>query len=226
MDQIIETIQISKYNTTGTESKQNLIDKKYTLDDPTFENYGRIQVPCGDANSFFELKDVNFVYLFSTCPFNLLINNLVIINTRQFSFINPNKTITVSISNDNDYNLEIEYCYGLLKCGDQDAAIKTVSSSMGVKWDRVLKNVVIESTNEEGDLPSVVNDSDFNKRKKFVNFDVPSNITKQEKTKPKCSCSDISNRKSAVQKVQKVENITKTNDGRIRYITVTGKPGL
>ena len=220
MYQIIENVQISKFNTSGDEKKVVLLDKNYTLDDVVFETYGRIKLPCGNINDFFELKDVNYVFLMAECPFNLLINDLVVINTKQFSFINPNKTITIGISGAVDYDLEIEYCYGLLKCGDQDDAIKAVSSSMGVKWDRVLKNVIFESNN--GELPSTVDDSNFNKTEKFANFQVNENLTQKEKKKDNCcNCNDLSNH-SAVKKVKEIKDIIRTSDNRIRYITLPG----
>lgn len=153
MDQILQSIQISKYNTTDDSSKKILIDKLYTIDDPIFENYGRINIPSGNTDEFFELRDVNFVFLMSDCPFNLLISDLVVISTKHFSFINPNSTITLSIQANDQYNLQIEYCYGLLKSGDQDQAIQlTKSVNSNLKWNRVLKNIILETDENISDL--------------------------------------------------------------------------
>lgn len=239
MEQIIQTVQLSKYNTSGSENKSILLDKKYTLDNPIFENAGKLNIPKGSNCEFHQLNDVNYIYLYSDCPFNLLINNLVIINTTQFSFVNTNKTISVAIETNVKYDLTIDFVYGTLKAGQQDVAAKQIQNTnkSSAKWDRVLKNIILETKPED-----VVDDykytnsnsNNINNNITCENFDATveqcntckhyfDNIPNFADTN---SMPCYKNRYNAgccytPTAVQKVKDMTETSteDGRVRYIT-------
>lgn len=148
MKQIVENIKIEVIDSAQMQAKKTLIDTQIILDRPTFENSGQISIPKGPPCEFYEVKDVNYLMLMSTVPFDMMINNMVLINTSQFSFINRTKRITVSIQCNPYHETMINFVYGELKYGNRDVAAKLTQPNFGTRWDRVLKNIVIDSNDQ------------------------------------------------------------------------------
>lgn len=147
MEQIIQTYQISKYNTTGTDAKQVMFDKQIILDNPSFENFGTLNIPKGCNDEYYEIKLVNYVFLNSECPFDLLIDNAVLISVKQFSFVNPYKTINLSIRANCNHPLAINFVYGQVQDGSQGSATKIIGnqSIQTSSWNKVVKNLKVSN---------------------------------------------------------------------------------
>ena len=145
MRQIIQEISMSVIDPGINAPKRSLVDTKLILDEPAFENSGQITIPSGPPCEFYEVKNVNFLTLISDTSFDILINNMVLMNTNHFSFVNRTKQMTISIQCNPYKSLCINFTYGTLKLGNQDVAMKMSQPNFGTRWDRVLKNIIIES---------------------------------------------------------------------------------
>lgn len=151
MEQILQSLNISTFDTSGSQSKNSLLDKKYTIDSPMSKSFGSLKLNpnmCSCSNEFYELKNVNFVLLFSDSPFTLIINDLIKLNTNQFTFYNPIEIISVSIPLKTKKILSIDYIYGTISCNQQNVAVTKIEQTSGTTWDKVLKNIVIDTNCE------------------------------------------------------------------------------
>lgn len=140
MEQIIETIQISKFDTTGVQPKKNLLDKMFVVEAPILQTTGKLNVLSNcNSEEFYELKDVNYILLFSDCTFNILINDMFMLNTKQFAFINTERTITIAIQINSSYDTVVDYVYGTISNKNQSSAITRVFKHQHAKWERIFK---------------------------------------------------------------------------------------
>ena len=69
---------------------------KRIMDTPLFHNSGMLRVPVGDSTCFYELNNVNYVWLNSEHNFDLLINDVVIINTLFKIFESENNIMKIN----------------------------------------------------------------------------------------------------------------------------------
>ena len=123
--------------------RENMLIKSI-IDEPLYHNSGTLRIPRTiDTTSFYELKDVNYLFLYGSCNFDLLISDMVMFNTSQFSFINRNRSISVAIRPSNIEDISIDFVYGNIELGDEDPAIALTKPTCGAKWDRVLKNLIL-----------------------------------------------------------------------------------
>lgn len=145
MNQLIEELKVFTIDNKQTSPRRNDLVIKSIIDEPIFHNSGNLRIPKmpGDCTSFYELKDVNYVFLHSTENFDLLINDLVMFNTSQFSFINRNRFITIAIRPSAVQDLFVEFVYGNVDLGDESQAVALTKPTCGAKWDRVLKNIIL-----------------------------------------------------------------------------------
>ncbi len=139
MEQLIQEIK-----TWVTESREFTPRKdgmmiKNIIDEPTYHNSGRLHVSKGKCGTFHELKNVNFIFLNSNKPFDLLLDDAVLINTSQFSFMNRHRDISVAIQAFPNEEFFIDFCYGNVKLGDEQKAFHSLYSS---KWDITIKNII------------------------------------------------------------------------------------
>lgn len=143
MEQLVQELKIYTIDSRQFNPRRDAMPVKRIMDTPIFHNSGLLRIPIGDSTCFYELNDVNYVWLDSSHNFDLLINDSVIINTSQFSYINQYRNIKVAIQSVREREQQIQFVYGNFELGDEDTGLYVIRDNCGAKWDRVLKNIVM-----------------------------------------------------------------------------------
>ena len=144
MNQLVEELRLFTIDNKQLSNKRDSLTYKLILDEPLYHNSGSMNIK-GDSSSFYELLNVNYIYLTSNDEFNILINDKVVLNTQQYIYVNKYRNINVAVQCTPLKNHVIEFCYGNLYLGDESEGLLLVEQkpTCGAKWDRVLKNIVL-----------------------------------------------------------------------------------
>lgn len=183
MKQLIGDLKVSIIDNQQMSSKRDSLFYKTILDNPLYHNSGSLDL-LGQSDNFYELKQVNYLYLFSDVTFNLLINDKVVLNTQHFVYVNQSRYIDVAVQCQPISHSEVQFTYGRLHLGDESAAVNTISKiKEPAKWDRVLKNIILtlDKTNPDPLIfPKIsklcinnINNPNLNNTNKPINPAVP-----------------------------------------------------
>lgn len=152
MNQLIQEMKLFSIESAQFTPRRDAMAIKNIIDDPIYHNSGTLKVPKmpiqRDSTTFYELKDVNYVFLNSKTNFDLLINDMVIFNTSQFAYVNRHRYVTVAVASLTLEDLFIDFVYGNVNLGDEAAGAGLVSPACSAKWDRTLKNIVLTLDND------------------------------------------------------------------------------
>ena len=145
MKQLVGELKLSVIDSSQLSSRRDALYYKTILDNPLYYNSGTLDL-LGDSSSFYELKQVNYVYLLSKTNFNLLINNKVVLNTQHFMYVNQYRYLDIAVQCQPINHYEVEFTYGRLHLGDESSGMNVLDQDkckQPAKWDRVLKNIVL-----------------------------------------------------------------------------------
>lgn len=143
MKQIIEEIKCFEYDMNKSE-KHDFFNKSYILDDVINQIHGKLRIEPNTKDALV-IKNVNYVQLFSDSIFRIAINDSITIDTKKFSFYNPEKLINVKIHGICICPIYLEYVYGCVNNNYKESAVKLIKQSISTSYDPTLKNVVIKS---------------------------------------------------------------------------------
>ena len=144
MEQLVQELKIYTIDSRQFNPRRDAMPVKRIMDTPLFHNSGMLRVPVGDSTCFYELNNVNYVWLNSEHNFDLLINDVVIINTSQFSYINQYRNIKVAVQSVREREQQIQFVYGNFELGDESDGIHLITPECSSKWDKVLKNIILD----------------------------------------------------------------------------------
>ena len=144
MDQLIQEMKLFSIDSNQFTPRRDGMTIKNIIDEPTFHNAGKLRVPAGDSTTFYELKNINYVFLNSEQNFDLLLDDTIIINSSQFAFVNRRRNMTVAVQSMKNLELEIDFVYGNVQLGDEDKAVYDTNPECCAKWDVVLKNIIYD----------------------------------------------------------------------------------
>ena len=143
MKQIIEESRFFEYDKSNSK-KHEFFNKAYILDDVINQTHGKLRIEPNTKDALI-IKDANYIQLFSDSIFRLDIDSLVTIDTKKFSFYNPEKLITVKIHGVCLCPIYVEYVYGQVNNNYKDCAVKPIKQSITTNYDQTLNNIVIKS---------------------------------------------------------------------------------
>ena len=143
MKQIIEESRFFEYDKSNT-NKHEFFNKIYILDDIINQTHGKLRIEPNTKNAFV-IHDSNYIQLYSDSIFRLIINDLISIDSKQFSFYNPEKTINIKIHGICVCPIYLEYVYGQVNNNYKDTAIMPIKQNITTKYDQTLNNIVINS---------------------------------------------------------------------------------
>jgi len=144
MNQLIGELKLFTIDNKQINLRKDALIYKTILDEPFYHNSGNLNL-YGDSSSFYELKNINYIYLVSNENFNILINDKVVLNTQQFNYVNRYRNINIAIQCKPLTKQVVEFCYGNLELGDESEGLQLINQkpACAAKWDRVLKNIVL-----------------------------------------------------------------------------------
>lgn len=142
MNQLVQEMKIFEIESKQLSSRKDNLILKQIIDEPLFHNSGGFAL-FGDTTSYYELEGVNYLYLNSNKNFNLVLNDSVIINSQQFTYLNRYRRLNVAIQCTNDKTHKIDFVYGNLDLGDEAEALSLTKPTCSAKWSRGLKNIVL-----------------------------------------------------------------------------------
>lgn len=146
MNQLIQELKLYELDSQQDRPRQDNMFLKTILDEPLFHNSGRLSLR-GDSSSYYELMGVNYIWLSSNLSFNLILNDVVMINSSQFSYVNRYRRINISVQCNSEVDQKLEYVYGNLDLGDEAEALALTNPTCGAKWSQGLKNIVLTLDN-------------------------------------------------------------------------------
>lgn len=147
MNQLIQEVKLFNIESNQLTARRDSMAIKRIIDSPIYHNSGNLRVPKSeiyqDSTTFYELKDVNYVFLNCSDNFDLLINDVIIFNTSQFSYVNYYRYITVAVASLTMKDLSIEFVYGNVEFGDEVEGAGLTRPTCSAKWDKTLKNIIL-----------------------------------------------------------------------------------
>lgn len=150
MEQLVEELKIYRFDGDALDSRRNMLFIKNVINNTMVDNSGTLTIPVADSTTFYELKNINYVYLSSDTNFNLILNDTLVMTTRHFSFLNLDARISVAIQAQPEYRQRINFAYGNIIEGDEYDGMSACNSQYTAQWDKTLKNVIF--TVQPGDL--------------------------------------------------------------------------
>lgn len=156
LNQIVEELKIYKFKQNELDSRRDLLAVQNIISDTLISNSGELIIPAASTSVFYELRDINYIYLSSIYPFNLVLNDIIVLTTRHFSYLNIDARIHVSIQSAPTYKQTINYAYGSTIDGDEYAGASASNAKYTAHWDKQLKNVIftVRPEDTEHDLDS------------------------------------------------------------------------
>lgn len=133
----------------GLRKRRDGISHLTLINDPVFYNSSTLNIPEADTTTFYEIKNINFIYLFSNYNFNLLLDNSIAMNLKQFVFLNDNRYISVAIQCNPLESQQISFVYGVTRYGLEGPGLGSIGNAeCAATWDVVLKNIILKVDND------------------------------------------------------------------------------
>ena len=139
MNQIITELNIFEGDSEGIVPIQSSLNYKQIINDPIEYKSGTIILNSETANKKY-MNNINFINLMGTKNFTILINEKIVMHTKQFSFMNLEETINLMI---------LAKCIGLTRVKYNCGFLKSIESKSpayclqeGVEFNTILQDLL------------------------------------------------------------------------------------
>lgn len=141
MNQIITELNVFEGDSEGIMPTRSSLNYKQIINDPIEYKSGNIALNGTTPNKIY-INNVNFINLMGTRTFTILLNEKVVLYTKQFSFMNLEETINLVLVPRYVGPTNVKYNCGFLKSIDSDSPIYCLN--VDVEFDSILEDLIIE----------------------------------------------------------------------------------
>jgi len=141
MNQIITELNIFEGESEGMEPLKNSLNYRHIINDPIEYKVGTI-ILNGDIPNKFIMNDINFINLMASRIFTIIINQNIILFTKQFSFMNEDETINLILIPRFTDKTNIKYSCGFINSINNETPV--FYSPDYIDSDKTIDEIIVE----------------------------------------------------------------------------------